>query len=78
MRAACRGQGPAEEFHYVEVQHTRRPVTANLVALIEAGLVTVDYAMHDNGQRARDHGYLFKIHPANFGALFPPPEVYAL
>lgn len=79
VRAMSRGAGENEEFHYVEVQHTRRPVTANFVALVEAGIITVDYALHKKSEtRARDHGYLFKIHPDNLGALFPPPVVYAL
>lgn len=79
VRAASRGRGPDEEFHYVEVQHTRRPMTANFVALVEAGVITVDYALHKKSEtRARDHGYLFKIHPDNLGALFPPPRVHAL
>lgn len=79
VRAMSRGAGENEEFHYIEVQHTRRPVTANFVALVEAGIITVDYALHKKSEtRARDHGYLFKIHPDNLGALFPPPIVYAL
>jgi len=77
--AQCRGKGESEEFHYVEVQHTRRPMTANFVALVEAGVITVDYALHKKSEtRARDHGYLFKIHPDNLGALFPPPQVHVL
>jgi hypothetical protein len=78
VQAACRGKADAEEFHYVEVQHTRAPMVGNVPALIEAGVVTVDYALHVKGTRARDHGYLFKIHPTNLGALFPPPDVHAL
>lgn len=79
VRAMCRGAGIDEEFHYVEVQRTRRPMTANFVALVEAGVITVDYALHKKSEtRARDHGYLFKIHPDNLGALFPPPEIHAL
>lgn len=78
VRAMCRGNGVDEEFHYVEVQRTRAPMAANLPALVEAGVITVDYALHKKGNRARDHGYLFKIHPDNLGALFPPPEVHAL
>lgn len=79
VRAMSRGAGENEEFHYVEVQHTRRPVTANFVALVESGIITVDYALHRKSEtRARDHGYLFKIHPDNLGALFPPPVVYPL
>lgn len=78
VRAECQGKGDDEHFHYVEVQHTRRALTANFPALIEAGVVTVDYAMHVQGNRARDHGYLFKIRPDNLGALFPPPRVHVL
>ncbi len=79
VRALCRGTGQDEEFHYVEVQRTRRPITANFIALVEAGVITVDYALHKKSETsARDHGYLFKIHPDNLGALFPPPEVHAL
>lgn len=79
IRAGCRGTGIDEEFHYLEVQHTRRPMIASLVALVEAGVITVDYALHKQSERrARDHGYLFKIHPDNLGALFPPPEVHSL
>jgi len=78
VRAACRGKGADEQFHYVEVQHTRKALAANLPALIDAGVITVDYAMHLKEKRVRDHGYLFKIHPNNLGALFPPPRVYVL
>lgn len=79
VRAMCRGVGEDEEFHYVEVQYTRRPITANFVVLVEAGIITVDYALHKRSEtQARDHGYLFKIRPDNLGALFPPPEFYAL
>lgn len=79
VRALCRGAGENEEFHYTEVQHTRRPMTANFVALIEAGIITVDYALHKKTEtRARDHGYLFKIHPDNLGALFPPAQIHTL
>lgn len=79
VRAKCRGRGADEEFHFVEVQHTRRPMTSNFTALVEAGVITVDYALHKKSEtRTRDHGYLFKIHPNNLGALFPPPRVHAL
>jgi len=79
VRAKCRGSGTEEEFHYVEVHHTRRPMTANFAALIEAGIITVDYALHKKSEtRARDHGYLFKIRPDDLGALFPPPQIHVL
>lgn len=79
IRANCRGSGNSEEFHYVEARYTRRPMTSNFITLIEAGIITVDYALHKNSDnRARDHGYLFKIRPNDLGALFPPPEIYVL
>ena len=78
VRAECQGQGNDEEFHYVEVQHTRSPLVRNLGSLIESGIITVDYALHLDGARVRDHGYLFKIHPGSIEALFPPPEFHVL
>lgn len=78
VQANCRGDGSHEQFHYVAVQHTRNALVGNLPALIEAGVVTIDYTLHLDGTRADDHGYLFKIHPSNLGALFPPPENHAL
>lgn len=78
VRAVCCGRGDDEHFHYVEVQHTRGALVANLPTLIDAGVITLDYALHLQETRVRDHGYLFKIHPDNLGALFPPPRVYIL
>jgi hypothetical protein len=71
VRAVTRGRADEEEFHYVEVSHTRRPMVRNLAALVEAGVITVDYLLHLDGTRVRDHGYLFKIHPGDMDALFP-------
>jgi hypothetical protein len=77
--ARCRGKGTTEEFHYVQVEHTRQPKVRNFDALIEGGVISVDYLMSQKGQqRVRDHGYLFKIHAADFPALFPPSETYVL
>jgi hypothetical protein len=77
--ARCRGGRGAEEFHYTQVQHTRKPKVRNLNALLEGGLISVDYLMSQKtpGKKTvRDHGYLFKIHPSNFDALFPPSDVH--
>lgn len=79
--ARCRGGRNAEEFHYVQVLHTRTPKVRNLDALLEGGLVSVDYLMSQKTpgkQTVRDHGYLFKIHPNNFDALFPPSNIHFL
>jgi hypothetical protein len=36
----------------------------------------MDYTLSQKatGNSARDHGYLFKIHPENFDLLFPPSK----
>jgi hypothetical protein len=77
--ARCRGKKDAEEFHYVQVQHTRQPKVRNFDALLEGGLVSVDYLMSQKQEGrnvVRDHGYLFKINPRDFDALFPPADVH--
>jgi hypothetical protein len=77
--AKCRGRGEDEQFHYVQVEHTKRPKVRNFDALLEGGLITVDYLMSQKGEnRVRDHGYLFKIHPSDFEALFPPSKFHVL
>lgn len=78
VQAMCRGAKEDEEFHYVSVQQTQTPIVGNLPALVETGVVTIDYALHKAGNRARDHGFLFKIHPDNLDALFPPPQIHDL
>jgi hypothetical protein len=62
-----------EHFHYTDVIYTQSPKVQYLEMLIEDGVITLDYAMHkrSSGNAVRDHGYLFKILPANFNALFP-------
>lgn len=79
VAAKCRGRGEREEFHYVQVEHTRGPRVRNFEALIEAGVISVDYLLSQKGSRTvRDHGYLFKIHGSDFPALFPPSKIYPL
>ena len=69
-------QAGVEQFHYFEVDKTESPLSSNLATLIEIGAVTMDYTLSQKatGNSARDHGYLFKIHPANFDLLFPPSK----
>lgn len=73
-----RALGGGEQFHFYEVHHTQAPLTLNLGEMLDAGRVEVDYAMHLLNQRARDHGYLFKIFPKDMVALFPPPVIHVL
>jgi len=79
--AKCRGKREAEEFHYVQIEHTRSPKVRNFDALLEGGQISVDYLMSQKDphkQTVRDHGYLFKINPRDFDALFPPSELHVL
>lgn len=79
VHARCQGKGANEEFEYHTVEHTKGPKVRNLEALIEAGVISLDYTLSQlSATRARDHGYLFKIHSSNLGALFPPSRRYAL
>ena len=79
VTAETRKRHGVETFHYVSVEHTKRPNVRNFDALIDAGVITVDYLMSDRGNnKVRDHGYLFKIHQADFRALFPPSNHYPL
>lgn len=62
-----------------QVEHTKRPKVRNFDALLEGGLITVDYLMSQKGEnKVRDHGYLFKMHPSDFDALFPPSKFHVL
>lgn len=68
-----------ERFRYDYVRHTRKPNTANLASLFDAGIITLDYAMHikPNGG-VRDHGYLFRTTSDKFSHIFPLERVYDL
>jgi hypothetical protein len=69
-----------ESFHYIEVEQTQNPLTANLPALIEIGAITMDFTLSKKatGNSTRDHGYLFRIKPSNFDLLFPPSKIIKL
>lgn len=76
--AKVRGGRHAEEFHYIQVRHTRAPKVRNFDALLEGGVISLDLTLSqkDGKEKARDHGYLFKINPRDFDALFPPADVH--
>lgn len=78
--ALARGSKADEQFHYVRAEYTRAPSVRNFEALVEAGILTVDYLIKQKGnQQAATHkGFPFKIAPKNMPALFPPAKVYDL
>lgn len=77
--AAKKDSKGKEHFHYVEVEHTRAPITSALAPLVMSGVVTMDFTLKLKPTGGtRDHGYLFKIKPENLDALFPPSKRYKL
>lgn len=64
----------------MQVEHTRAPRVRNFEALVEAGVITLDYTLYERGKGGSvgDHGYLFKVNPKDFNALFPPSEYHGL
>ena len=79
VQASSRIINGKEHFQYDFVRHTRKPNTVNLASLFDAGIITLDYAMHikPNGG-VRDHGYLFRTTGDKFPHIFPLERVYDL
>ena len=68
-----------EFFRYDLVRHTRKPNTANIASMFDAGIITVDFAMHFKPSGSvRDHGYLFRTTKSNFSHIFPLEKIYDL
>ena len=69
----------AEEFHYVEAEHTADPYIDKFETLIETGLITMDYTMRTKPSGSvGDHGFIFKLRNSSKPALFPESKVYDL
>ncbi len=79
IQASTEIRDGVEFFRYDSVRHTRKPNTDNLASMFDAGIITVDYAMHfkSNGS-VRDHGYLFRTDRGNFSHIFPLEKNYSL
>ena len=72
-----------EHFHYVQVVATSTPLVANFSQLVNLGSIQMDFTISeklklDGRIKVRDHGYLWKIAPEDFGLLFPPPRIFDL
>lgn len=83
VKARSRSAGRLEEFHYYEVEHTQGPISGYLAPLIESGHVELDFTLSIQRsslgkERARDHGYLFKMWGRDRHLLFAPPRRYPL
>lgn len=68
-----------EYFKYDLVRHTRKPNAVNLGSMFDAGIITLDYAMHLKPTgHVRDHGYLFRTTSDKMKHIFPLERVYDL
>ncbi len=79
IKAQHNNNRTAEEFHYVEVEHTSNPFIDKFETLIETGIITMDYTMHiKQSGGVRDHGYLFKLRKDSKATLFPSSRIHDL
>lgn len=66
-----------EHFRYYKVIHTSKPIISNLDYLLADGTVSLDLTMSQKTHNTvRDHGYLFKMWPEDFSAIFPTPLIH--
>jgi len=79
VEAESRVVNAKEQFRYIRVHHTQKPLIANLGHLLAEGVVTMDFTLSEKKSGGvRDHGYLFRIDPKNLGLLFPSLKTYDL
>lgn len=79
VAASSRKTLVCEEFKYEHVLHTRRPMSAALPTLLEAGIITVDHMItRDMVGKVSEQGPAFKISRKDMELLFPPGEFYTL
>ena len=79
IKADTKIENKKEYFHYKELIYTHSPNPTYFIALLESGVITLDYLMHfKKDGSARDHGYLFKILHADLDKLFPKPKHFSL
>lgn len=70
-----------EHFWLKSVIHTKSPILAQLMPLIESGLITMDHLISRDdtiGQSVKEKGPLFKINEHHLNLLFPEPTTYLL
>jgi hypothetical protein len=83
VKANAENKDGFEHFQYVSAQITSNPLVANFGPLVASGKIQLDYTFSEKTRTSgqsyiRDHGYLWKIKPANLGLLFPPARVVDL
>jgi len=82
VKASVHEEQGVEYFRYDRIVHTKNPLVVNLETLIDEKIITMDFLIHEKKQEEggglRDHGFLFKIRPAQVNLLFPEPEEFDL
>lgn len=79
VQASSKFYDGKEFYQYDFVRHTRKPNTANLGSMFDAGIITLNFTMHmkPNG-KVRDHGYSFRTSKGKLSHIFPLERVYDL
>lgn len=72
VKAQSRIEDGWEYLHFVAVEHTRKPIIAQLAPSLANGVISLDFTISSKGPKVDDRGYLFKLLPKNLGQLFPP------
>ena len=69
-----------ENFHLLNVTHTKSPVVSQLMPLIQSGVITMDHLIKKSGKtnRVSEKGPLFKMNKRELDLLFPEPVTYSL
>ena len=72
-----------EHFQLDRVIHTKKPIQAQLMPLIESGIITMDHLIkrkttNTGKQKTSEKGPLFKIDAKNLELLFPKNTTYKL
>ena len=83
VKALSRLEAGRELFQFVRAEITSAPLVGNFAPLVSAGKITMDYTISEKldktgGTRMRDHGYLWRMRPADLKLLFPNPRTIDL
>lgn len=78
VKAESRKINDAEEFRYLSVTHTRKPLVNNLPFAIEQGVVTLDHLIKKGSRGVSEKGPLFKMKEGHEDILFPRQVQHSL
>jgi len=67
-----------EYLRFIGIEHTRKPILAQLGPSLANGTVSLDFTISTKDGKYHDKGYLFKLLPTSLDKLFPPSTRYSL